>query len=134
MNPEKWQQNYVESIHAGLNGKFAKLSVGDIELECQIASVHETRVAGLSQHTDMPRDGMIFIYDHNHTAQFQRTSMSGLDISIWFFDEEGTCVGTGWTDDVATANEPYRYVLETHPDLELDGRLEIQHLADLASE
>ncbi len=129
MNSEKWQRDYVDSVHAGLDGKIAKLAVGGTELECVIASVHNSRVKGLSQHTDMPGDGMIFIYDHNHTASFQRSSMSGLDISIWFFDAEGSCVGSGWNGDVATASSPYRYVVETYHDLVLEGDLRIVELA-----
>jgi uncharacterized membrane protein (UPF0127 family) len=127
VHPEKWSKQFTETINAGLDGKTVELTVGDISLECMIASVHETRLRGLSEHAQLPLDGMIFIYEGDHTAKFQSLSMS-IDVSIWFFDAQGDLVGNGWTEGVASAEGPYRYVVETHPDLELDGKLVLSGL------
>lgn len=127
MHPKKWDKNFYEAVTAGIDGRIVNLTIGETSLNCVIASVHSSRVRGLSEVSELPHDGMIFIYDRDHSAKFHRQGMS-MDISIWFFDAQGNLVGSGWTGDVATASEPYRYVVETHPDVELEGRLSIQTL------
>lgn len=128
MHPDKWAKHFTETVNAGLDGQVAHVTVGETPLECIIASVQESRAQGLSDHAELPHDGMIFIYEGDHTAKFHRRSMS-MDISIWFFDAQGNLVGSGWTDDEATASKPYRYVIETRPDIQLEGQLRINQLA-----
>jgi uncharacterized membrane protein (UPF0127 family) len=133
MNSEKWSKHFNQMVHSGLDGKVVNLTIGDTSLECVIAAVHETRVRGLSEHAQLPLDGMIFIYDGDHTAKFQRQSMS-MDISIWFYDAQGNLVGNGWTEGVATAGKPYRYVVETHADVILEGKLKLNELVEISDD
>ena len=127
MHPDAWNKHFVEHVNAGLDGLTINVSVGDTDFECVVASTDETRILGLSEHTELPEDGMIFIYDRDHSAKYQSRSMS-MDVSIWFFDAEGSLVGHGWDDGIATADSPYRYVLEIERDAELSGRLSLNSL------
>ena len=131
MNADKWLQHFNEQVVAAYDEQFAVVVLGEHRLECQVASTHESRVRGLSEHTEMPRDGMLFIYNEDHSALFHRKTMA-FDISIWFFDAEGNLVGWGWDDQVShAASAPYRYVLETHSDFVFnDFKLEIASLSD----
>ncbi len=129
MNADKWLTHFTEQVNAGLDGETVSVFVGDTELECLIASTDETRTRGLSQHTELPSDGMIFIYDADHGAKFTRKDMAALSVSIWFFNSDGELVGNGWAGDVAEAREPYRYVIEANIDAKLSGTLRLMELS-----
>jgi len=129
MHPDKWTSHFTQHVNAGLDGKSVNVSVGDTDLTCVIASTKKTREIGLSEHTQMPQDGMVFMYDADHSARYHNRTMS-MAISIWFFDSEGALVGKGWNSDgTASADAPYRYVLETAPDVELVGQLKLNQLS-----
>ena len=124
MNPSKWEDNFHQAVVANYDGEIINVSVGGHELECVVASKHTSRVRGLAEHTELPRDGMLFIYNGDHNATFSRAAMS-FDISIWFFDAAGALVGQGWSGDHSVnPSVAYRYVLETHVDLLMDEGIE----------
>lgn len=134
MHPRAWAKHFDEHVTSGMDGLQVSVSVGDTPLTCVVASTHESRVRGLSNVTELPDDGMLFIYDGNHTAAYQSHSMA-IDVSIWFFDAKGDLIGHGWNGDgVAAAEAPYRYVLETSADIQLEGRLTIHRLAGMDSD
>lgn len=109
-----------------MDGMVVDIRIGEQDLTCVVASTHASRISGLSEYQELPKDGMIFIYDQDHTAKFQRRTMSGLDISIGFFDAEGNLVGSGWTGEEAIAEAPYRYVVESFVGMSFEGKLSIK--------
>ena len=123
MNSDKWEKNFFQQVTTPLSGRSVSVFVGDTVMECVIAADYNSRIEGLSGHQELPGDGMIFMYENDHKAKFQRSTMSGLDVSIWFFDYAGHLVDAGWEGDVATSSKPYRYVVETHASAELAGKL-----------
>lgn len=127
MNADKWEKHFFQKVVAEYDGQIMEVMVGEQKLDLVVASTHESRVRGLSQHTEMPHDGMLFIYDSDHNAMFTAEAMNGLDVSIWFFDADGADAGSGWDlqSDTAKADGPYRYVVETYSTMALAGRLKM---------
>jgi uncharacterized membrane protein (UPF0127 family) len=124
MHPEVWEKGMDEFMSLALDSSRVNVRIGDNEFTCLVASSLVSRLTGLSEFESLPEDGMLFIYQNNNIAPFSRAEMN-FDISIWFFDEDGDLVSTGWEADVAVSTLPYRYVLELAPDTQLQGKLEI---------
>lgn len=124
MHPEVWEKEMAKYLSSALDNRKATIRVGDENLTCRIASSLATRTEGLSVYEELPDDGMLFIYPGDHNAPFSKADMD-FDITIWFFDREGELISSGWENDIAFCEQPYRYVLETRSDAELQGRLEI---------
>lgn len=122
MHPDLWENEMSNLLAGGLDGSQISVTVGETELTCLAALSAYSRQVGLSGKSELPEDGMIFICPNDSDAKFIRAGME-VDISIWFFDKHGSQVGNGWDGDFATPETSYRYVIETRPELELQGTL-----------
>ena len=108
-----------------MDGQTMEIGVGTQTLDVVVASTMGSRIRGLSSYVELPHDGMIFIYAEDHSAHFTRDPMS-FDIAIWFFDSEGQMFDFDRGSPVVTASAPYRYVLETSPEVDLHGSLRLK--------
>lgn len=129
MHPDAWEKQMFEILTAAMDGSILDIEVGDTELKVVAAASQESHIAGLSQHEELPNDGMLFMYHEDHDSPFTRKDMN-FDIDIRFFDKDGELVACNaydpeFTLTVAEPGGSYRYVLETSP-RELSGRLAIK--------
>ncbi len=125
IDEEDWQQQMAALNHqavSGMDGQIINISVGSTVLEVEVASTPASYRRGLGDRTELPADGMLFVYAEDHDARFSRDPMS-FDIVIWFFDAEGRLFDFDRTSSIIKAASPYRYVLETDPVLDLHGDL-----------
>jgi len=141
MHPDIWESEMSNLISGSLDGSFLEVTVGDQQLTCLAALSVCSRQLGLSNKSEVPEDGMIFICPTDSTAPFTKTEMS-CEVKIWFYDREGKRTegiwseqdgtwdeskrlpddGT-WPGDFAAASTPYRYVIESRPEIILSGNL-----------
>ena len=128
MDAVRWERAMQELVYATVDQQILDVSVGDTDLELEAAASHTTRVAGLANRDDMPQDGMIFLYEVDVQKAYHRTQMR-FPITIRFYDAAGQLVHVDTDNQIVESPVPYRYVVETHSDLDLDGRLFIHGLA-----
>jgi uncharacterized membrane protein (UPF0127 family) len=125
MNTEKWEKEMTALVFAAVDGKEIRVSVGGQTLLVEVASTRQSRERGLSDREEIPAQGMLFMYAADHNGKFHRVSM-GFDIGIRFYDASGEQVFEDLTpSDIVECPVPYRYVLETAIDLDLEGTLTV---------
>jgi len=128
METAAWEKAMQDLVLASVDERILDISVGDTELEVEAASSMTTRMAGLAERSEMPQDGMLFLYDTDVDKAYHRTDMR-FPITIWFYDSAGSLVHADTQTTIVKPSVSYRYVLETHADLKLEGNLSIHGLA-----
>jgi uncharacterized membrane protein (UPF0127 family) len=69
--------------------------VGEQSLVVAVAETPAQRSQGLQGVSELPAgmDGMLFVFDVAREASFHMRTV-GLDLDIWWFDEEGSLIGS----------------------------------------
>lgn len=69
--------------------------VGGESLTVAVADTPPLRSQGLQSLDELPEglDGMLFVFELPQTASFHMRTV-GLDLDIWWFDEEGSLLGS----------------------------------------
>jgi len=128
MEAASWETAMQELVFSAVDQAILEISVGDTLLEVEAACSLTTRMAGLAERDEMPQDGMLFMYDEDVQKGYHRTDMR-FPIAIRFYDSAGELVHVDMDSTIVKPLVAYRYVLETHADLELEGTLSIHGLA-----
>ncbi len=124
MHPEQWDKEMSKLIANAIDGQEIDISIGETRLEVVVASSTSSHKAGLSNHDSIPRQGMLFLYETDRTSPFTRQDMA-FEIDIRFFDRNGDLVNLNKSGEIADAGNAYRFVLETEPRDDLEGKLVI---------
>lgn len=123
MHPDAWEKQMDGLMTSALDGHFVRITIGDSEdLWVEAAATQASRQSGLAERSELPYDGMIFVYPADHNAPFTRAEMT-FPIDIYFFDHEGTMVWADTGSGNARPESAYRFVVEVASGSGFDGDL-----------
>lgn len=131
MHVDAWEKEMDGLMTSALDGHRIRITIGDSgDLWMEAAVTPESKEKGLAARSELPHDGMIFIYHKDHTAPFTLAEMK-FPIQLYFFDRAGSLVHAAGSVDgnlIVHSPVPYRFVVEVSDTIILDGDLALHEI------
>lgn len=113
MEKNRWEQEMATLLGTAMDGRNVSVLIGETELNLVCAYSQKRKTDGLRAFSEMPQDGMIFVYSEPSSKAFD-TSRMAFPVVVHWFDQQGKQLASVESDNgEVRCVSPYNYVIES---------------------